>query len=97
MRCESPIWKNLNQNGYESIEEFFNIIDTDMQNLRYEKSTKELKSLSIGHKNLIRSFIGYFEYRTYDNEPIDDDWMKITNDEFNYFCMKYYYNFRRLR
>ena len=33
---------------------------------------------------------------TYDNDPIGYDRMKITNDDFNYFCMKYYYNFRKL-
>ena len=39
----------------------------------------------------------YIEYITYDNYPIGGDWTKITNDYFNDFCMKYYYNFRTLR
>ena len=41
--------------------------------------------------------MNYYEYRTYDNDPIGDDWKKITNDYFNYLHMKYYSNFIRLR
>ena len=36
-----------------------------------------------------------FFYITYDNDHIGDGRMKITNEEFNDFCIKYYYNFRR--
>ena len=90
------IHKNLYHTGYECIEYFVKITDTDIQNLCYKKSTKELKSIPIGHQNLIRSFIDYFEYIIYDNYPIGDDWIKITNDDFNDLCMKYYYNFRSL-
>ena len=73
----------------------FKIADTYIRNLRYKASTKELKYLSIGHQNLIRSFIGYFEYIIYDTDPIGDDSTKITNDNFNDFRMKYNYYFRR--
>ena len=62
--------KTLNHNGYECIENFVNISDTDTQNLRCKISTKKLKYLSIGHQNLIMSFIDYFKYRTYDNYVI---------------------------
>ena len=51
----------------------------------------------MGHQNLVQSCIDYFEYRTYDTDPIGGDWMKITNEDYSYFCMKYYYKFRRLR
>ena len=34
---------------------------------------------------------------TYDNDHIDDYWMKITNQYFNDSPMQYYYNFRSLR
>ena len=95
LKSGSPIWDILNHNGFECTEDFVNIIDKDIQNLCYEKSTKELKYLSIRHENLIRSFIGYFEYIIYDNEPIGDDWMNITNINFNDFCCtcKYQANF----
>ena len=33
---ESPIWKNLTHTGYEYIEHFANIADTDIQNLSYK-------------------------------------------------------------
>ena len=56
-----------------------------------------MKSLYLGHQNLIQSFIDFFEYIIYDNEPIGDGWMKINNDNLNDFCMKYYYDFRRWR
>ena len=68
----------------------------ETQKLCQETSTKELISLSLGHQNLIRSFIEYFEYRTYDNYPIGDDWTRITNKDFNDSRMKYYYKFRSL-
>ena len=44
----------------------------------------------------VRSFIYYFEYVIYDNEPIGDECMNITNADFNDFRMEDYYNFRRL-
>ena len=56
-----------------------------------------MKYLYLGHHNLIRFFIDYYKYRTYDNEPIGDDWTKIINDDFNDFNMKDYYDFRKLR
>ena len=49
------------------------------------------------NKNLIQYFIEYFEHRTYDNDPIGDDWTNITNDKFNDFCMEDYYNFISLQ
>ena len=55
-----------------------------------------MKPLSLGHQNLIWSFIEYSEYITYYNDPIGDYWMKITNVDFNDFRIKYYYNFRSL-
>ena len=87
----------LKRNVYECIEEFIYIADTDIQNLRYEKPTNELISLSIEHQNLICYFIDFFDYRTYDNDPIADDCINITNDDFYNLRMKYYYNIRRLR
>ena len=35
----------------------------------------------------------YFQCRTYDNSSTGDEWTKITNDNFNGFSMKDYYNF----
>ena len=97
LKTESPIRKTLTHNGYECIEDFVNIADIDIQNLHHKIFTKELRSLSLGHQNLILSFIDYYEYRTYDNETIGNGWTNIMNDDFNYFHMKDYYNFRRLR
>ena len=56
-----------------------------------------MKYLSLGYQNLIRYFINYLEYITYDNDPIGDDWINITYENFNDFCIKDYYNYRRLR
>ena len=56
-----------------------------------------MKSLFLGHQNLVRYLIDYYEYRTYDNEHIGYEWTKITNDDFNYLRMKDYYNLRSLR
>ena len=96
-KSEYPIRKTLIKNDCDCIQDLINIVDTDTQNLCYETPTKELKSLSLGHHNLIRYFIDYFEYRTYNNYPIGDDWMKITNENFNDFRMKYYFNLEGLR
>ena len=85
---ESLIRNTLTHNGYEYIEEFVNITDTDNQKLHYETFIKELKYLSLGHQNLIWSFIEYSEYRTYDNQPIGYEWTKITNETFNDLHMK---------
>ena len=97
LKHESTIRKALNHNGYEYIQYLVNIVDTDIRNLCYQATTKKIKYLSIGHQNLIRSFIDYFEYRTYYNDHNGDDWTNITNNNFNYFCMKDYYNIIILR
>ena len=97
LNSESPIRNNLIHNDCDVIEEIVNISDTNIQKLIYETSTKEFKYLFLEYHRLIRYFINYFEYRTYDNEPIGNDWMKINNREFNNLRMKYYYNFIRLR
>ena len=68
-----------------------------IQNLCYETFTKELKSIYLGHQNLIRYFIYYFEYQVHDNDPIGNDYVKITNYDFNEFRVTDYYNFRSLR
>ena len=55
-----------------------------------------MQSLSLGNQNNIQSFIDSYEYRAYVNDPIGDDYTNISNDDFNEFFMKDYYNFRRL-
>ena len=97
LKSEYLIWKTLNHNGCECIEDSVNISDTDIQNLHYKNSTKELEFISIGHQQIIWSFIDYLKYITYNNDPIGDDLMNITANNFNDFHMKYYYNFIRLR
>ena len=96
MNSKLPIWKTLIHNDCDCIGDLVNIADTDNQKICYETPTKELKSISLGNQNIIRSFIDYVEYRTYDNDPIGDDWTNINNDDFTDFMMKYYYNCRRL-
>ena len=97
LKSEYPIWKALIHIYCDFVEDLVNTDDTDIPNLHYKTSTKSEEYLYIGKKNLVWSFTDYFEYKTYDNGPIGDDWMKITNENFNNFRMKDYYNFRTLR
>ena len=56
-----------------------------------------LNFLSIGHHNLIQVFISYFQYLIHDNDPVGDDWVKGTNDDFNEFLNTGHIYFRRFR
>ena len=97
MKSESTIWKALINNDYDCIEDLVRIDEMNIRNLHGKKSTKELKYLYLGNQSLIKPFIDYYEYITFDNDPIVYDSININNDDFNDLRMKYYYNFRRLR
>ena len=59
LKSEYPIRKTSTHNVYEWIKYLVNIADTDIWNLHYKKSTKELKYPFLGDHNLIRSFTDY--------------------------------------
>ena len=86
---------NLVLNDCYCIEYIVTTNDTDTPNLRLNKVTKASESLSIIYQNLIRVFISYFHYQIHDNYPIGDDWLKVTNDDLNEFCITCYHAFRR--
>ena len=83
LKSDSPIRDTLICNDFNSIKDLVNTVDTDIPNIWNRKSTKALEYLSIGHHNIIRIFIYYFQYQIHDNYPIGDDWVKINNDDFD--------------
>ena len=70
--------------------------DTDIPNLRYQTSTKALEPIPKGHHNIIRTFNAYVHYRTPYNYPVVNEWVRVTNEKFNEFCIQDYNTFRRL-
>ena len=94
-QIKHPICKNLIHNDCGYIEDFFNINDTDIPNTLCKTSAKSLGSLSIGHHNCIWIFIYYLQYKIHDNDPIGDDWVKVTIDDLNEFYIAGYDCFKR--
>ena len=90
LSIKSTIWETLIHNYCDCIEDLVNIADTDVTNLCWITSTKSLEFLSIGHHNLIWVFISYLRYLIHDNDPIGDDWVKFTKDDFNEFRVTVY-------
>ena len=89
----------FNRYWVDSIQSVINsryITTTDIPNFCYRTSTKSSESISIGHQNIIRIFISYFHYQTHDNDTIGNEWVKVSNNNFNEFCITGYDTFRRL-
>ena len=82
MNRDYPIQNILTHSYCESIEDLVTITDEDIPDICYQTHTKALESLSKGHQNIILAFIAFFEYKFYDNDPIGDDCVQITNDKF---------------
>ena len=83
LKSEYPIWKTLIKNDCGYIEDLVNTNYMDIPNLYYKTSPKPSESLSICHQKFSRVFISYFHYQTHKNDLIGDDWVKVTNDNFN--------------
>ena len=64
------------------------------QTLVINHPPRHQKFFSIGHHNLIRIFISSFYYLIHDNDPIDDDLVKVNNDDFNEFRIIGYDGFK---
>ena len=43
-----------------------------------------------GYKRLVKVIIAFSKYRTYNNDPIMDDWSNVSSEEFNDFRMRGY-------
>ena len=97
LKSEPPIQKTAIHNHCDCIADLVNIADMDIPNLHCKSSTNELESIFIGHQNLIRIFVYYFQYRIHDNDHIGYDWVNITNDDFNEVHIAGYDAFRRFR
>ena len=96
LKSDSQIRNTLIYNYCKHIDYLVTTKDEDIPDICYPTGTKELKYLSKGHHNLIHIFISYFWYRIHNGNPIDNDWVQVTNEEFNDLCMMDYDAFRSL-
>ena len=55
-----------------------------------------MESLSKVPYNIIRIFIDFFKYLIHDSDTVGNDWVKVTNENFNEFHITCYDDFRSL-
>ena len=85
LKSDFPIQNILIHNDCEHIEDFVIINDGNISYLYYPTGINALDSLLKVHHNLIRMFIDYFWYQIHDSDPISNDWVQVTNNNFGYF------------
>jgi hypothetical protein len=69
-------------------------IKDDLTYLDSDPSNPIAYCLKKGDKGLIRSFIHFVQHRDEINNPIGDDWLNVTQDEFDLFCCNLTYTRR---
>ena len=81
---ETPIGKALALHGIIEILDLVNLRQEDIDSLTYPDSEDKciLRNLNPGDKNIIRIFIKYTTYQTYNGDAIGDNWTSITRSLF---------------
>jgi hypothetical protein len=80
-----PLPLALVHSGYTDIHHIITMTQDDINALEYEDSNKGLVGMPSPAWNLLRIFNAYHVYRYEEGDPIGDDWVTITPQEFNEF------------
>ena len=83
LNSDSPTRKTSTHNNCEHIDYLVTINVEYISYIRYPTDTKALAYFSKWRRNLTMIFIGYFEYLIHDSEPIGDDCVQVTKNNFN--------------
>jgi hypothetical protein len=83
--------------GIEDIPIILKLTDVTVNNLTFPDSDPDVTMtyhLKFGEINLIKTFIHYVHYRQEVNEPIENQWLSITQEDFEQFCLNIKYTRR---
>jgi hypothetical protein len=83
------VTKALKKSGIDDIGDILTLDDIGVESLTYSDPNPKVTKvypLKRGEIGCLRTFIHYVHYREEINDPIDNKWTSITQDEFNQFC-----------
>ena len=85
--ADGAIMLALQQSGTIDILLLASLSETQIDNLKVSSTTAVPNPpiLAPGHLGLIKAIVAYERWRSAMSNPIDDDWMSVTFDEFNTF------------
>ena len=84
----SPLRLSLDRAGVEDIGDLMSLTDTDIDNLNFDRSATEVNvPLDRGSKTSIRIIQLYNIHRNNIGEPIQDDWVNITQNDYDQYRM----------
>ena len=80
----TPLSEAMEQHGITEMLDLISLCQEDIDSLTYldPEDTDNLVKLSIGDKNVIRTFLAYVNHRADNGDPIGDTWTSITHDMF---------------
>jgi hypothetical protein len=83
-----PLWKALEQNGYEDIRDLLPLAIDDIESLKYTEKDANNKTITKDllkpHAKLLECFLRYTKHRMVQGNPITD-WTTVTQEEFDDF------------
>ena len=79
--------KALDYAGIDDIIQLNTLSDHAIDDLQYQDNTNtsKLTNIRLGNKMILKSFLNFVSIRHNDGSPIGDDWMTITQTEFDAF------------
>ena len=81
---DGPLYKALMKSGDTDIRDTISLSEADIDSLTYDKSDTETDvPLSRRDKVLLRIFKHYIIHRSSTGSPIGDDWLSITQEDFD--------------
>ena len=82
----SPIQLALEQNGLSSPHDIVSLNDVEFELLMYKPAgATEAIPLQKGHASCLKAFKALVVHKAATGNPIDDDWISITQDDFDKF------------
>jgi len=81
---DSPVSKMLTHVSLEMIHDLLGLDHADIDDLTYVDDETE-KKLSLGHREMLRAFVAFVIYREETSAPVGDNWLGITQGEFDDF------------
>ena len=93
----SNITAAFKEGGIEDIPSILKLTDVTVNNFTFPDSDPDVTMtyrLKYGEINLIKTFIHYVHYRQEINKPIDNQWLSITQEDFDQFRLNVKYTRR---
>lgn len=82
---DSPLHQALIHTGHDDIMSLVTMTSEAIDSLMYLMDDGKVSPVIVGHRSLVRVFIDYVHFRHSSGNPIGDDWVGITDSDFDAF------------